>query len=279
MAATQLAMRPLVLHRSSSTAVALSKKMTDYLILFAAAFFAGLVDAVVGGGGLIQIPALFAMMPNVVPATLLGTNKLAGIWGTSAAALSYSRRVKVRWSVAIPAALAALVLAFAGAYTVTKIPPDFMRQLLPVILIAIAAYTLWKKDLGGVDAPLHAGARERWLAAFTGGAIGFYDGFFGPGTGSFLIFIFVRFFGLDFLGASAVAKVVNVACNLAALLWFWHSGHILWQLGLGMAAFNVFGSLMGSRMAIRFGSAFIRKLFLFVVTLLILKTGYDGFLR
>ena len=253
--------------------------MTDFLILLGAAFFAGLVDAVVGGGGLIQLPALFSVLPEVVPATLLGTSKLAGIWGTGAAAINFSRRVKLVWSAALPAAVTAFVFAFAGAYTVIKIPPDFLRKLLPLILVAVAVYTFRKKDFGTVHAPRHTGMRERMLAIGIGGAIGFYDGFFGPGTGSFLVFLFVRFFGFDFLGASAVAKVVNVACNLAALLWFWRSGHLLWGIGLSMAVCNVAGSLIGSRLAIRHGSGFVRRLFLLVVAVLILKTSYDAFLR
>jgi hypothetical protein len=251
----------------------------EYLILCIAAFGAGFIDAVVGGGGLIQVPALFAVMPATTPAILLGTNKLAGVWGTGAAAVNFARRVKVQWSTAVPAAMAAFVLAFVGAYTVTKIPPDFLRKLLPFILVAVALYTLKKKDFGSVHAPAHAGWRDRAIAAGIGGSIGFYDGFFGPGTGSFLVFLFVRFFGFDFLAASAVAKVVNVACNLAALLWFGYSGHLLWQIGLMMAACNVAGSLTGSRLAIRKGSGFVRKIFLLVVSALILKTGYDAFLK
>ena len=251
----------------------------EYLILCVAAFGAGLIDAVVGGGGLIQVPALFAAMPTTAPAMLLGTNKLAGVWGTGAAAVNFARRVKVQWSTAVPTAMAAFALAFVGAYTVTRIPPDFLRKLLPFILVAFALYTLKKKDFGSVHAPAHAGWKEKTIAASVGGSIGFYDGFFGPGTGSFLVFLFVRFFGFDFLAASAVAKVVNVACNLAALLWFWYSGHLLWQIGLMMAICNVAGSLVGSRLAIRKGSGFVRKIFLLVVSALILKTGYDAFLK
>lgn len=253
--------------------------MIDYLVLCVAALLAGLIDAVVGGGGLIQMPALFSALPNIAPATLLGTNKLAGVWGTSAAAFNYSRRVKLEWNTALPAALAAFVFAFFGAYTVTRIPPDFFRKLLPFILIAVALYTLKKKGFGSTHSPLHSGLKEKVIAVAVGSCIGFYDGFFGPGTGSFLIFLFVRFFGFDFLSASAVAKVVNVACNLSALLWFWYSGHLLWQIGFLMAACNVSGSLIGSRLAIRNGSGFVRKLFLLAVSALILKTGYDAFFR
>jgi uncharacterized membrane protein YfcA len=253
--------------------------MTDYLILASAAFCAGMIDAVVGGGGLIQIPALFSTLPAVAPATLLGTSKLAGIWGTAAAAVNFAKRIPVAWSTAAPAAVAAFALSFLGAYTVTRIPPDFIRKLLPFILIAVALYTLKKKELGKVHAPLHSGVREKTFAVLIGSGVGFYDGFFGPGTGSFLVFLFVRFFGFDFLAASAVSKTVNVACNFAALLWFGYSGHLLWQVGFLMAAFNVLGSVIGSRMAMRHGSGFVRKIFLVVVSILILKTGYDAFFR
>ena len=253
--------------------------MVDYLVLGVAAFGAGLVDAVVGGGGLIQLPAMFSVFPNMAPATLIGTNKLASIFGTSVAAVSYARRVAIAWSVATPAALAALVFAFLGAYTVTKVSAEFMRLLLPVVLVAVAIYTFAKKDFGSVHAPIHSGTREQTLALLIGAGIGFYDGFFGPGTGSFLVFLFVRIFGFDFLGASAVAKVVNVACNFAALIWFGYSGHLIWQLGATMAVAQIAGSIIGSRMAMKHGSGFVRKLFLVVVTILIIKTGYDAWLR
>ncbi len=244
-----------------------------------AAFFAGMIDAVVGGGGLIQIPALFSAMPNMAPATLLGTNKFASVWGTVAAAHGYARKIRVQWSTALPAAIAAFALSFVGAYTVTHVSPDFFRKLLPVVLVAVAIYTLSKKDFGSVHAPVHAGRTEKIAAILVGSCIGFYDGFFGPGTGSFLVFLFVRFFGFDFLSSSAVAKVVNVACNVAALLWFGYSGHVLWQLGAVMAVCNVCGSLIGIRLAMRYGTGFVRVLFLIVVGSLIVKTTYDAFLR
>ena len=253
--------------------------MVDYLVLGVAAFGAGLVDAVVGGGGLIQLPAMFTVFPNTAPATLIGTNKLASIAGTSVAAVSYARRVKIAWSVATPAAMAALVFAFLGAYTVTHVSPNFMRTALPLVLLLVAMYTFAKKDFGSVHAPIHSGAREQMLALVVGSAIGFYDGVFGPGTGSFLVFLFVRVFGFDFLGASAVAKVVNMACNFAGLLWFGYSGHLIWQLGLTMAVAQISGSIIGSHMAMKHGSTFVRKLFLVVVSVLIAKTGYDAWLR
>lgn len=253
--------------------------MLDFILLACAAFTAGLVDAVVGGGGLIQMPAIFAVFPKEVPATLIGTNKLASVCGTVVAAVKYVRRVPVAWNTTAPATLAALPLSFLGAWTVTRVPADFVRSLLPIVLVAVAVYTFKKKDFGSVPAPLHSGTRERMLALGAGAAIGFYDGFFGPGTGSFLIFLFVRFFGFDFLGASAAAKVVNVACNIAGLLWFGYSGHLIWKLAGLMAVCQICGSLVGTQLALKHGSGFVRKLFLVVVTLLILKTGCDSFTR
>jgi hypothetical protein len=253
--------------------------MIDLVLLGAAAFLAGLVDAVVGGGGLIQLPAIFSLFPREVPATLIGTNKLASICGTSAAAVSYARRVRVAWSTAAPAAAAAFALAFVGAWTVTRVPSDFFRLLLPFVLLVVAVYTFRKKDLGSVHAPLHSGMREKVWATCIGAAIGFYDGFFGPGTGSFLILLFVRFFGFDFLSASAAAKVVNVACNISGLLWFGFSGHLIWQLGMLMAACQICGSMIGTRLAMRHGSGFVRKLFLVMVSVLIVKTGSDAILK
>lgn len=251
--------------------------MIDLVWLGGAAFAAGLVDAVVGGGGLIQIPAIFSVLPREAAATLLGTNKLASIFGTGAAAVNYARRVRVAWSTAAPAAVAAFALSFAGAWTVTRVPGEFVRTLLPFILVAVAVYTFRRKDLGSIHAPVHSGSAERVWAIGIGAAIGFYDGFFGPGTGSFLIFLFVRFFGFDFLSASAAAKIVNVACNFSALLWFGYSGHLLWQIGLMMAGCQIMGSLIGTRLALKHGSGFVRRLFLFVVSGLILKTTYDAF--
>lgn len=253
--------------------------MIDVVWLGGAAFAAGLIDAVVGGGGLVELPAMFSLLPREAPATILGTNKLAAIFGTASAAVDYGRRVRVAWSTAAPAAVTAFVLSFVGAWTVTRVPADFVRALLPFILVAVAVYTFMKKDMGAVHAPVHSGRAERYWAMGIGAAIGFYDGFFGPGTGSFLLFLFVRFFGFDFLSVAAASKIVNVACNFSALLWFGYSGHLLWQLGLMMAGCQIVGALVGTRLAIKHGTSFVRQLFLWVVTALIVKTTYDAFTK
>ena len=249
----------------------------DLLIVSLASLLAGLVDSIVGGGGLILVPALFASFPAAAPATLFGTNKSASVWGTAIAAVQYSRRVQMRWSVLLPAALTALVGSFVGAWTVTVVDPAFLRRLLPAVLLVVFVYTLARKDLGREHAPRHAHVRETMLACAIGLVIGWYDGFFGPGTGSFFIFLFVRLLGYDFLNASAAAKLLNVATNIAALALFAAKGHVWWHLGLVMAAANVVGSLLGTRLALRHGAGFVRVVFIGVVGALILKTGWDAF--
>jgi hypothetical protein len=245
------------------------------LILLPAALFAGFVDAVVGGGGLIQIPALFSTLPRELPATLFGTNKLASVFGTMNAAWRYATRVRIPWRATLPAALAAFVFSYAGAAAVAWLPREALRPLILGLLVLAAAHTFRRKEFGALHRPAHSGRREFIYALLLGAAIGFYDGFFGPGTGSFLIFLFVRFFGFDFLHASASAKVVNVATNLAALAYFVPAGHWLPLIAVTMAVCNVGGSWLGTHLALTRGSRFVRKIFLIVVLLLILRFAWD----
>jgi len=240
---------------------------------------AGFVDSIVGGGGLILTPALFAIFPQAAPASLFGLNKSASICGTSFAAFQYGRRVALPWSALLPAALAGLAGGFTGAWCVTVISADFLRKGLPLVLLAVLAYTLARKDLGREHAPRLAQGPERLAAMAIGLAIGFYDGFFGPGTGSFFIFLFVRILGYDFLHASAAAKLLNVATNAAALTLFAVKGHVWWHYAVALALANIAGSLLGTRLALRHGAGFVRGMFILVVSALILKTAYDAFLR
>ncbi len=251
----------------------------EILIVSLASLFAGMVDSIVGGGGLILVPALFATFPTAPPATLLGSNKSASIWGTSFATYQFSQKVEMRWTALVPAALAGVAGSLTGAWAVTQLDPSFLRQVLPFLLVALLAYTLVKKDLGQTHAPLFKGKQEAVVAALMGLFIGFYDGFFGPGTGSFFVFAYVRLLGYDFLNASASAKLMNSATNLSALVLFTLQGHVWWHLALPMAIANVLGSLIGTRLALKHGAGFVRYVFLAVVGVLILKTGYDGFVR
>jgi len=251
----------------------------ELLIATGASALAGFVDSIVGGGGLILLPALFAVYPSVEPATLLGNNKSASVWGTGFATWQYSRQVAMRWSALVPAAGLAMVGSFAGAWAVTQVSPEFLRRLLPIVLVLVLLYTLWRKDLGREHAPRFERRHERWALCAIGLLIGSYDGFFGPGTGSFFVFLLVRVLGYDFLHASAAAKWLNLSSNAAALVLFTWAGHVWWHMALPIALANVVGSLLGTRMALRHGTGFVRLMFLGVVSALILKTGYDAFLR
>jgi hypothetical protein len=250
----------------------------DSLLLILAAAVAGLIDAVVGGGGLIQIPALFSVFPDAAAATLFGTNKCASVVGTASAAWRYSRHIDVPWRAVLPAALAAFVCSYLGAMTVALLPRDLLRPLVLVMLVVVALYIWLRKDFGRIDENRLHGRADMALAIVLGAGIGFYDGFFGPGTGSFLIFLFIRFFGLDFVRASSAAKIVNGATNAAALFYFLPHGNALWGIAGLMALANVGGAQVGARMALRHGTGFVRIVFLCVVAALIGKFGYDTLL-
>ena len=250
--------------------------MLDLLCVTLAAGLAGFVDAIVGGGGLILLPTLFAVHPSALPATLFGTNKAAAIGGTAWACSQYARRVTMNWGTLAPAAVTALLASFAGAWLVTMVPATGLRKALPLVLLVVLLYTLWRKDLGRVHAPHLSPRREAMRGSAIGAGIGFYDGFFGPGTGSFFVFLLVRGLGYDFLHASAGAKLLNTATNLAAIALFAVKGHVWWHVAAVMAVANVVGSLLGARLALRHGAGFVRGIFIAVVSLLILRTGWDA---
>ena len=251
----------------------------ELLIVSFASLAAGFVDSIVGGGGLILVPTLFAVFPTTHPATLFGVNKGASVWGTAVATAQYARRVNLRWAALLPAAAMGFVASLAGAWLVTSISPGFLRKALPFVLLAVLIYTLVKKELGRHHTPRFTGHAETAVACCIGLLLGFYDGFFGPGTGSFLVFLFVRWLGYDFLNASASAKLLNTATNLAALALFAYTGHVWWHFALTMAVANVAGSLLGTRLALKHGAGFVRLVFIGVVSTLILKTGFDAFLK
>ena len=241
------------------------------------AFLAGLIDSIVGGGGLIQLPALLVFLPNTAIPLIFGTNKLSSIAGTSAAAIHYSQQVKINWSIVLISTISAFTCSFIGASTVSIIDPALMHPLVLLLLILVAIYTWFKKDFGSQHIIKVQGAKQSIYAAIIGSLLGFYDGFFGPGTGSFLIFAFISILGFDFLRASASAKIVNFSTNLAATIYFAANNHIIYSIALPMAACNVIGAIIGAKLAIAKGSAFVRVLFIAVVSLLIVKLTYDLF--
>lgn len=244
--------------------------------MLCAAFCAGFVDAIVGGGGLIQVPALFAGYPLSAPPELLGTNKLGSICGTSGAVMRYARVVRIPWRVLLPAVAVAFPAALAGASLVSAVSPALFRPLVPIMLTAVLAYVLWHRDLGARHAPIPFSRRRGYFALAAIVGIGLYDGFFGPGTGGFLMVLFIRVYGFDFLHASAGARTINVATNAGALLFFGIHGEIHWGLGIALGACNAVGSVVGAHTAIKHGSKFVRLMFIAIVITLIAKTGADA---
>lgn len=247
----------------------------DWWWLGLGAFCAGLVDAVVGGGGLIQIPLLLTAFPNVSIPVLFGTNKVSSVAGTLSACIRYARTIDLPWGIAAWSAAAAFVGSWFGAQAVSLLPRETMKPLVLGLLVVVGAYTFWRKDFGKLERHAMKPALVLPASLASGLVIGFYDGFFGPGTGSFLIFVFVRWFGFDFLKASASAKVVNVATNLAAIVSFATHAGILWKVAGLMATANLLGAQAGVHLAIRHGNGFVRWLFLALVSVLVGKLAWE----
>ena len=245
------------------------------LLLCLAAGSAAWFDAVSGGGGLVQLPALLILLPDAAPAQILATNKVSSVCGTAVAAATYTRRVRPDLRTALPMAGIAFAGAAAGALCASLVPTSVFRPLILALLIGVAAYTVARPGLGDEQQLRHAHRRHHVLAGVVGAVIGFYDGLVGPGTGSFLVFALVGLLGYDFLQASAKARIVNLATNLGALAVFVPQGAPLWGLGAAMGTCSVAGGWLGARTAIARGSRFVRVIFLLVVGALILRLAYD----
>ncbi|MDQ7947394.1 MAG: TSUP family transporter [Pedobacter sp.] len=247
----------------------------ELLFLCLAAFAAGFIDAIVGGGGLLQTPATFLILPHYPAATLFGTVKIPSLLGTSVAAFKYSKQVKFNLRILLSCMVAAFFAALLGAYAVSLIDNKVIKPIILVVLVGVALYTYFNKSFGIQKHRAHSPLKQVLLAGIFGMMIGFYDGLIGPGTGSFLILVFIAVLGFDFIGASAHAKLVNIATNLAALLYFASTGHVLFQYAIPMAIFNVLGSLLGARLALLKGNKFIRIFFLIVIFATILRFAWD----
>jgi len=251
----------------------------EIIILCIAAFAAGFIDAIIGGGGLIQTPATLITLPQYPVATLLGTTKIPSFIGTSMAAWQYARIVQLRWKLLAMMCSVALLAAYAGSKTVSIISNAFMKPVIFGVLILVGIYTYSKKNFGS-NTKITKPPKNEWLiAASFSLLIGFYDGFIGPGAGSFLVLFFISALGFDFLRASAHAKFVNLATNMGSIIFFSSSGHILYQYAIPMAICNFTGSILGTRLAILKGNSFIRIFFLIVVIGTIIRFGYDIFLK
>ena len=247
------------------------------LFLLAASFFAGFIDSIAGGGGLIQLPALLIGLPKSETAEVLGTNKLSAVFGTTTAAALYRKQIKPDPKILIAMGVPAFLGSAGGAVLASQIPTSSMRPMVLVLLIIVAVYTWFKPDLGKFEDLRHLPKRRVQIAAIAGVVIGFYDGIFGPGTGSFLMLILVASLGYAFITASAIAKVVNVATNVGAIMVFGINGAVLWQIGIILGVANISGAVIGARLAIKGGSTLVRKVFLLVTVALIVKVGIATF--
>jgi uncharacterized membrane protein YfcA len=244
--------------------------------LILAAFVAGWVDAVVGGGGLIQLPALLIGLPSSTPpAVILGTNKISSFCGTATSSLTYALRIPLDWRTVTPLVIASAVGSAIGASLARLLPREAFTPIVLAALIGVGIYVWRRPQLGMVSVRKHPGRGHYGLTALIGLGVGAYDGFLGPGTGSFFVILLVVVLGYGFLEASATAKIANLVTNLSAIVVFGLSGSVLWALGLVMGAANLVGGYLGARTAIARGSSFVRKVFLVVLTGLIIKLTYD----
>lgn len=242
-----------------------------------AALMAGFVDAIVGGGGLIQAPAMFILFPSFPVPRIIGTNRFASFMGTAVAAWQYSRKVEVPWRTVLYGGVGAGAMSFLGARFSSMISSDVLKPIILVLMVAIAIYTYLKKDLGHQEQFRVAGYLIPAYGLLIGITCGFYNGLVGPGTGSLLVFGFVSLIGYNFLTGSAISKFINVVADVFSLIFFlWH-GYVSFEIAIPMMLCNMVGSFLGSRTAILRGNGFVRLFFLCVIGALLLRFGWDVF--
>ncbi len=246
---------------------------TVLIALVLAGLTAGFVDAVVGGGGLIQLPALLLGLPGASPVQVLATNKLASICGTTVSSATYYRRVRPDPRTFLPLMLLAFVGSTIGALVASLLPREAFDPIVLGVLVLVGGYVVASPRIGGATALRFSGHRHTSIAMLTGLAIGFYDGALGPGTGSFFVFTLVGLLGYSFLEASAKARMANWATNLGALCIFVPQGAVLWKVGLLMGLANLVGGYLGARTAVSRGSRFVRGFFIAVVAAFTVRIG------
>lgn len=249
------------------------------ILLCLAAFTAGFIDAIVGGGGLIQTPVGLILLPNFPVSTVIGTFKVPAFSGTFFAAMQYLKKVDMNWRLLIIMMILAFPSAFLGSTLLTYVSNDFMKPLLLVVLSLLVVYTYAQKNFGQHTTKNHSARVQIMYAILISFVVGFYDGFIGPGTGSFLVLAFIALMGFDFLHASANAKMVNLATNFGSICLFLLKGKIIWAIAIPMAFSNAFGGWLGAKLAISKGNKFIRIFFLVVVVGTLIRFGYDVFYR
>ncbi len=245
------------------------------LLLAITALIAGFIDAIVGGAGLIQIPFLFMTFPKMPLPVIFGTSKIAALLGKFIAACKYAKKITFNYKLLFVIAFSCFITSYLGALIINHIDNDLLKPLILVILIVIAIYTFMKKDLGAVETKELTLHKQMLYGSGIGLIVGFYNGFFGPGTGSFFVLGFVLVLGFEFVKASAYAKIVNCVTNISALIVFTKEGNYILSLAILMAVFNIIGSFIGSSLALKKGNGFVRVIFLIIVSIMILKYGYD----
>lgn len=252
--------------------------VADWGLLMAAATAAGWVDAVVGGGGLILLPAILLVAPQLTQQAALATNKATAVFGTVAAVVTFARKVSLDWKVLVPAGAIAATTSAAGAAAVSLIDRDLFVPIIMVVLVGVAVLVTCRPTIGRTAAPSPPTHRKVLIViGLAAAGIGFYDGILGPGTGTFLIISFATFLGTEFVRSAAMAKVINLGSNFGALAYFAVTGHVWWSLGLAMAVCNVLGAVIGSRMALSKGSGFVRITLLVVVIAMVIRLGWQQF--
>lgn len=247
------------------------------ILLCLAAFLAGFVDAIVGGGGLIQTPMGLILLPSLPVSTVIGTLKIPSFSGTFFAAIQYLKKIEMNWKLLITMMVLAFPSAYAGSTLLTYVSNDFMKPLLLVVLSLLVIYTYAKKNFGQHADKSHSPTQQIIYAVLISFIIGFYDGFIGPGTGSFLVLAFITLLGFDFLQASANAKMVNLATNFGSIILFISKGKIIWTIAIPMAVCNAVGGILGAKLAINRGNKFIRIFFLVVVIGTLIRFSFDVF--
>lgn len=249
--------------------------LEQIVLLCLAAFAAGFIDAIVGGGGLIQTPAALILLRSYPVVTAISCTKIPSFSGTFFAAVQYLKKVKINYTLTTVMCTIAFFSSFAGSELLSVVSNHYMKPVLLVILVAVAIYTYTKKDFGQHEAKDHPPQKELWYAVAISLTIGFYDGFIGPGAGSFLILAFISLLGYDFLHASAQAKLVNLATNLGSIVLFTIKGKIIWMVAIPMAVCNSIGGMLGAKLAIMKGNKFIRVFFLVVIIATLVRFAWD----
>lgn len=249
--------------------------LSELAILIPVAFIAGIINAAVGGGGLISMPTFYTTLPHFSPAEIMGVDKFSSVMGHLMSIRQFASRLRLPWRLILPTAVAAMAGAYLGIRLLDFMPSTWMRPIIIVVLAVMVGYTWFRPNFGHQDESLMPTRSDMIKGALLGMSVGFYDGFIGPGTGSFLLFLFIRFFHFDFLRATACAKVVNFGTNAATLVFLLPAGLIHYEIALPLGIAAICGSVVGAKLALKGGNRWIRRLFLLLAITLLVKLSWE----